>query len=364
MNYQELQSINLSLEELDNEDSLDLWLGKFVVAAVIPAYKVEREIEGVLWSMPSYVRHIIVVDDASPDRTSEIVARCATEDSRITLLRHVANQGVGGAMVTGFRAALELKAQVVVKIDGDGQMDTDHIPELLLPLIKGEADYTKGNRFRDFKALRQMPTLRRVGNMGLSFCTKAAVGYWNCFDPTNGFVAIRGSVLAQLPLEKIHRSYFFETSMLSNLYLLSALVKDVPLPARYGAETSNLSIGRVLTEFPPLLLTCLCRRLFLKNLIYDFTMETIFLICGIPILFGGIVFGGIKWITYASRGVSAPTGTVVISALLIILGFQILLSALGMDMQSVPREPICQDPLREKARTENSNVATRALVSR
>jgi hypothetical protein len=268
-------------------------------------------------------------------------------------------------MVTGFRKALELKAQIVVKIDGDGQMCVDYLPELLLPLIHGDADYSKGNRFRDFQALRQMPAFRRMGNLGLSFCTKAAVGYWNCFDPTNGFIAIRSDILAQLPLEKIHRSYFFETSMLSQLYLLGAMVRDVPMPARYGTEASSLSIKRVLAEFPRRLLVCFCRRLILKNFIYDFTMESILLLCGIPMLLTGVVYGGYNWIVYASLGIGAPTGTVVISALLIILGFQILLTALGMDLQASPREPICRGPLlggREQSAVERLRENTPEFV--
>src|SRR6185436_19871169 len=138
--------------------------------------------------------------------------------------------------LTGFRKALELNADIVVKIDGDGQMDTTHLPNLLAPLIQGQADYTKGNRFRDFQALQKMPGIRRIGNMGLGFLTKAATGYWNLFDPTNGFVAIHSQVLAQLSFNNIDQTYFFETSMLANLYLLSAVVKDVPMPALYKGE--------------------------------------------------------------------------------------------------------------------------------
>ena len=320
-------------------------LKNFTTVAVIPAYNVEREIESVLRSMPSFVQKLVVVDDASVDRTSQVVERVVMSDPRIILLRHDRNQGVGGAMVTGFRKALELRPQIVVKVDGDGQMNAHYLAGLLLPLIRGEADYSKGNRFRDFQALRQMPALRRIGNLALSFFTKAAIGYWNCFDPTNGFVAIRSDILAQLPLEKIHRSYFFETSMLSQLYLLGAMVRDVPIPARYGAEASNLSIKRVLLEFPRRLLACFCRRLILKNFIYDFNMEAIFLICGVPMLLAGMIYGGYNWIIYSSHHVPAPTGTVVIPAMLIILGFQLLLTAVGMDLQSSPREPICVGPL-------------------
>jgi dolichol-phosphate mannosyltransferase len=166
-------------------------LHKYCIAAVVPCYRVEREIQSVLQAIPSYIKHILVVDDASPDSTADLVAACAKQDERVLLMRHPSNQGVGGAMVTGYRKALELEAQLVVKIDGDGQMDMHYLPALLTPLIQGRADYTKGNRFRDFASLQKMPLIRRIGNMGLAFLSKAATGYWDLFDPTNGFHAIR-----------------------------------------------------------------------------------------------------------------------------------------------------------------------------
>ena len=312
----------------------------FRIAAVVPAYRVERQIEAVLCSLPPYLQHVIVVDDASPDRTSELVAALAARDRRIVLIRHERNQGVGGAMISGFRRALQLGAQIVVKIDGDGQMDISRLPQLLEPLILGKADYAKGNRFRDFAALHQMPLIRRIGNMGLAFLTKAATGYWNLFDPTNGFLAIRAEVLAQLPLDRLDRTYFFETSMLANLYLLGAVVQDVPMPARYKGELSSLSIRRVLFEFPPKLVATLIRRAALKNFIYDFSMVTIYLLTGIPLLLFGIIFGAVKWIHYARLDIPAPTGTVILPTLCVLLGIQFLLSAIESDLRSVPRQPL------------------------
>jgi dolichol-phosphate mannosyltransferase len=315
-------------------------LNQFQIAAVVPAFRVEREIEAVLCGLPSYLKSVIVVDDASPDRTGELVARLARSDRRLVLLRHETNQGVGGAMVSGFRKALELQAQVVVKIDGDGQMDISRLPDLLEPLILGKADYTKGNRFRDFAALRRMPLIRRLGNMGLAFLSKAATGYWNLFDPANGFLAIRSETLAQLPLERIDHTYFFETSMLANLYLLGAVVQDVPMPARYQGELSSLSIRRVLLEFPPRLLATLVRRAVLKNFMYDFSMITIYLLAGLPLLLFGVIFGALKWIHYARLDIPAPTGTVILPTLCVLLGIQLLLSAVESDLRSVPREPL------------------------
>jgi glycosyltransferase involved in cell wall biosynthesis len=315
-------------------------LRKYNIAAVIPCYRVEREILSVIESLPRYLKHVIVVDDASPDSTAELVTQCAKKDRRIILIRHAQNQGVGGAMVTGFRRALELGAQIVIKIDGDGQMDLAYLPDLLEPLIQGKADYVKGNRFRDFQALQKMPLIRRVGNMALGFLTKAATGYWNLFDPTNGFVAINARVLAQLPLDRLDRSFFFETSMLAHLYLLGAAVRDLPMPARYRGETSNLSIRRTLLEFPWKLIITLVRRLVLKYFIYDFSMASVYLISGIPLLLFGLIFGVTKWIAYASRDLAAPTGTVMLPTLSVLLGIQFLIAAIEIDLRSTPKEPV------------------------
>jgi glycosyltransferase involved in cell wall biosynthesis len=323
-----------------SETSSNIDLRRYAIAAVIPCYRVETEINAVLTSLPRYLKYIIVVDDASPDQTSEIIRKFAEKDSRIFLIRHEENQGVGGAMITGFRKALELGAQIVVKIDGDGQMDAVHLLNLLDPLIKAQADYTKGNRFRDFQALQSMPLLRRMGNMALSFLTKAATGYWNLFDPTNGFVAIRSNVLAQLPLDQVDRRFFFETSMLANLYLLRAVVKDIPIPARYQGEISNLSIHRTLVEFPFKLLKILFRRLILMNWIYDFSMASIYLFAGIPLLLFGLMFGSSRWYYYASRSIPAPTGTVILPTLSVLLGIQFMIAAIEIDLRSVPTEPL------------------------
>jgi len=317
---------------------------EFDIAIVIPAYGVERDLQSVLNGLPSYVKHIIVVNDASPDSSGDVAAAAAKRDQRIVVVTHSQNQGVGGAMVSGFYKALELGAQIVVKLDGDGQMDPAHIPTLVAPLIHGKADYAKGNRFRDFQALGQMPLVRRIGNLGLSFLTKAATGYWGVFDPTNGFFAIRAEILSQLPLDKIDRRYFFETSMLANLYLLGAFVMDIPLPARYRNETSHLSIRRTLFEFPLKLFATFLRRILLKYYIYDFSITSLYLMVGIPLLLFGGIFGAVKWIQYASANIPAPTGTVMLPTLSVILGIQLLLSAIEIDINSTPRRPL-SDPL-------------------
>lgn len=315
-------------------------LHEYRIAAVIPCYRVEREITAVISGLPDYIQHVIVVDDTSPDHTAQLVVGLAQKDSRIILIRHNTNQGVGGATITGFRRALELGAQVVVKVDGDGQMDVNYLPDLLIPLILGQADYTKGNRFRDFQALQKMPLIRRIGNMMLGFLTKAATGYWNLFDPTNGYIAIRSNILAQLPLSSIDRSYFFETSMLANLYLLGAMIKDIPMPARYRGEISNLSIHRSLREFPFKLMKSFFRRVILMNLIYDFSMASVYILAGLPLLLFGLIFGISKWLQYSALNIPAPTGTVMIPTLSVLLGIQFLIAAIETDLRSTPKVPL------------------------
>jgi len=312
------------------------------IAVVIPCYRVEKEIEAVLASIPDYVTQIIVVDDASPDTTAQKVEAIMRTDARVILLRHKKNAGVGGAMVTGYKKALEQGAEIIVKIDGDGQMSTEYLPQLLAPLLRCAADYAKGNRFRDLRTLQQMPWLRRIGNIGLSFLSKAATGYWNLFDPTNGYTAIRAEALQMLALDEIDHSFFFETSMLAQLYLIGAVVVDTPIPARYGDEISNLSVRRVLWQFPPKLGVTLLRRLALKTFIYDFSMQAIYLLAGLPLLAFGLFFGIAKWVEYASNNVLAPTGTVMLATLTFLLGTQFLIAAIEIDLRSIPQEPICK----------------------
>jgi dolichol-phosphate mannosyltransferase len=219
------------------------------------------------------------------------------------------------------------------------------LPRLLSSLISGQADYVKGNRFRDFQAIRQMPPLRRVGNLVLSFLAKAATGYWHSFDATNGYLAIRGEVLRALPLERVDRRWFFEISMLTRLYLLGAVVKDVAIPARYEGAPSNLSVAHVVRDFPARLLYAFGRRIVLRYFVYDFSMVSLHIAVGLPLFLAGVIHGSYHWYWYATHRLAAPTGTVVLSAVMIILGFQLLLSATALDLQSVPRDPINDGPL-------------------
>lgn len=309
------------------------------IAVVIPAYRVAGQIQRVLAGIPEFVERIIVVEDASPDDTGPLVE--AVADPRVTLIRHPVNRGVGGAMKTGFAEAINSGMDIVVKMDGDDQMDPKAMGRLLAPLLAGRADMAKGNRYQDFRSLKKMPTVRIIGNAGLTFMIKMASGYWNMFDPTNGYFAIRTEALARANLDRLPDRYFFESGFLIQLGILGAVVEDVSIPARYGEEHSSLSVMRTLFEFPPRLAWGMMRRVFWRYFVYDFSAVSLFLITGLPLLCWGVWFGLKTWRASAgAEGTPATAGTVMLAAMPVIIGFQLLLQALVVDIQNVPRTPL------------------------
>ena len=305
-------------------------LDQLKIAVAIPCYKVEQHLPQVVAGLPPFVDSILLVDDCSPDGTPALVDRMAAADTRVLALHHSVNQGVGGAMKTAFRKALEMDVDVVVKLDGDGQMDATYIQSLVESLA--DAEYAKGNRLYDRRQLRSMPTVRRVGNLGLGFMVKAASGYWNVSDPVNGFFAIRTSTLRLMDLDRVANRYFFESSMLIGMHYAGARISEVPMPAIYGSEKSNLSIGRTLVGFPPRLVAAWLRRLHLSYFVYDFNVCSLYLMVGLPSFLFGLVFGLCNWIHYASISSPSPTGTIMVAVLTFILGFQLLLAAAQYDI--------------------------------
>lgn len=309
-----------------------------IVSVVIPCYNVARHIEQVVSKLPEEVTYIIAVNDASPDDTAAVLQRLCISDKRLVCLTHDRNEGVGGAMLTGFKKAMEYNSDIVIKMDGDNQMDSAYIPQLIQPIADSRADFTKGNRFYDLTALRSMPLGRRIGNLGLSFLLKAASGYWNIFDPANGYFAIKGETLRSIDFKKIHKRYFFESSLLIELYYANAVVRDVTMKARYGDEISGLSITRTFFEFPPKLLKAFIRRIALKYFLFDFNIGSVYLLSGVPLMLTGLIYGIVKFVEYASEDLPAPTGTVVIPTLFIVLGFQLILSAINYDISNYPKK--------------------------
>ena len=299
------------------------------VAVVIPCYQVSRQIDAVLQQIGGDVDRIYVVDDACPEGSGK----------QVVLYNH-RNLGVGGAVIAGYREALKDNMDIVVKLDGDGQMDPREITRLIKPIIKGQADYTKGNRFFSYEHMGNMPLLRLLGNGALSFLSKLSSGYWNIVDPTNGYIAIHKIALKQLPLDKINNGYFFESDLLFRLNSIRATVIDVPIKAIYGDETSNLKEHQVLLPF----LAGHCRN-FIKRIAYnyfirDVSFATLEMIFGLLFMVFGLTYGGINWIAFIAADTYAPGGVVMLSALTIILGMQLLLSAINYDIQSVPKWPL------------------------
>lgn len=311
------------------------------IAVVIPCFRVSRQIMDVLARVGPEVARIFVVDDACPERTGDLVER-ESADPRVSVLRHHDNGGVGAAMVTGYRAALAGDADIVVKVDGDGQMDPAFLPAMIRPIVAGRADYAKGNRFYDLELLRAMPWLRLFGNAVLSLVNKVASGYWDVMDPTNGYTAIHRAALSRLPLDKLDGGYFFESDMLFRLYTIRAVVHDVPMPAKYDNETSSLSIGRVAVAFPYKYLRAAAKRVFYSYFLRDFNAATVQFLLAVMLGTAGVTFGIAKWVESIATGMPATSGTVMLAALPILVAIQLLLAALHYDIGNVPRDPLQQ----------------------
>lgn len=309
-------------------------------AVVIPCYKAAGSIADVIANIPADIRQIYCVNDASPDNLAEVLDVIAKGDPRVHVLTHEVNGGVGAATVTGYRVAIASGAKIIVKIDSDGQMDPRLIPALIEPIVQGEADYVKGNRFFDISSVQRMPAVRLIGNAGLSFMSKLSSGIWHLFDPTNGFTAIHADVADILPLDKLHKRYFFESDMLFRLGTVGASVCDVPMEAVYGDEKSGLSELDALLKFPGLHLRNLIKRVLYNYFLRDFSTASLSLIMGLLLLFGGGVFGIIHWLESASNGVPATAGTVMLSAFPVLIGVQFLLSFLNHDVSASKRSAL------------------------
>lgn len=308
------------------------------ISVVIPSYKVKKHILDVIRSIGPEVCRIYVVDDCCPEASGDFV-RQNCDDPRVIVLRNEANQGVGGAVMAGYQAAIDDGMDVMVKMDGDGQMDARLIPDFVAPIIAGEADYTKGNRFFDLEEIRAMPKVRLFGNAVLSFMTKLSSGYWNLFDPTNGYTAIHREVVKHLPMGKISKRFFFETDILFRLNTLRAVVVDVPMDAKYGDEVSNLKIGKIIGEFFVKHVRNFSKRIFYNYYLRDMSLASIELPLGCLFILFGIFFGIFNWVEAASAGSTTPAGTVMLSALPIIVGLQLVLAFLGHDISAVPTRP-------------------------
>lgn len=312
---------------------------KHSIAVIVPCYRVRDSILNVIKGALEYADVVYCVDDACPEGSGRLV-KSEIDDDRVRVIFCDQNGGVGSAMKTGYRAALEDGHDIMVKLDGDGQMDPAMIPLFTARIINGTADYCKGNRFQELEYLEGMPAVRLIGNSVLSLFTKVSSGYWRVLDPTNGYTAVHASVLKLLPLDKIHNRYFFESDMLFRLNLVRAVVRDIPMRAHYGDEKSSMHIHHQLFPFFFGHVKNFFKRTFYTYFLHDFNIATLQLLAGLTLGLFGLIFGLSAWSESINSGVAASAGTVMLAGLPSIVAVQFLLSFLNYDIQNIPSHPI------------------------
>lgn len=308
------------------------------IAVVIPCYNVIDHIMGVIEGIGPEVQRIYVIDDCCPQNTGVFVQE-KSNDTRVKVIYNLTNEGVGGAVMAGYKSAIDEGMEIIVKVDGDGQMDPALIPYFVYPILNGEADYSKGNRFFSLDNISVMPRVRLFGNAILSFMTKVSSGYWDIFDPTNGFTAIHRDVARHLPFDKISRRYFFETDILFRLNVLRAVVVDIPMDAKYGNEVSGLKISNIVGEFISKHARNFAKRIFYNYYLRDMSIASIELPLGLGFILFGLFFGGYHWHSSIDLGLESSSGTVMLAAMPIIVGIQLVLAFWGYDIGMVPRRP-------------------------
>lgn len=308
------------------------------VCIVVPAHNEEEFIGAVIKTVPAYADWVVVVDDASTDATLNEAKKAAGKllNKRVFIIRHEKNQGVGGAIISGHKKALELGAGFSVVMAGDGQMPPEHAHKLLDALIEGY-DYAKGNRFLNKSSLHEMPFLRLLGNIMLTFLTKAASGYWHVFDPQNGFTAIRSSALRAIDLDSVSKGYLFENDMLVKLNIADLRVKDIAIPASYGSEKSGIKLRRFAPAAAFLLCKSFFKRIFEKYVLRDFHPIALFFLFGMLLLALGLATGA--WILWNKffHALSPSVGSVLLCLLPSVVGVQMLLTALILDVLETKR---------------------------
>jgi len=303
------------------------------VAVVVPAYNEEELIGETLTSIPEYVDRIYVVDDCSTDMTPEVIVAHAEKDRRIVPIRHERNKGVGGAIVSGYKRALEDGMDIAVVMAGDNQMDGEYLPSLLDPIVEGRAEYTKGNRLMSPEYRSGMSKWRFLGNSMLTLLTKIASGYWHLMDPQNGYAAISKSALERISLGSIYPWYGYCNDLLVKLNVYGFRVVDVVMPARYGRERSKIRYGKYIPKVSWLLLKDFFWRLKMKYVVLSFHPLVLFYALGMvltPIGFlGGVYSLYYKFVLGGSLFVRGA-----LSMLVFILGVQFLLFAMLFDAQA------------------------------
>jgi glycosyltransferase involved in cell wall biosynthesis len=260
------------------------------ICAVIPCHNEETQIEGVVSTMPEYVDHLIIVDDRSKDRTVEVVKTLEANNSKIVLIKHEVNQGVGGAIASGYKWARDNGMDMAVVMAGDGQMNPDDLPALLEPVAVGAADYAKGNRLFTGEAFRKIPTIRYFGNGFLSLLTKIASGYWNVADSQSGYTVINKKALHAIDWDQMYKRYGQPNDILVRLNVENFTVMDVPVEPVYNVgEKSGIRIHKVIFTIGWLLVKLFFWRMKEKYIIRDFHPLVFFYFLGFAFAVSTIV---------------------------------------------------------------------------
>jgi dolichol-phosphate mannosyltransferase len=314
-------------------------LSNHSIAVIIPCYRVAGHILQVIERIGVEVAMIIVVDDACPENSGKLV-QAQVQDPRVKVIYHEKNAGVGAACCSGFNAALALGASILVKLDGDGQMPPELIGRLVRAIVAKQADAVKGNRFHRLGATVGMPTLRLFGNAALSFLSKISTGYWQLFDPTNGFLAMHAAVFSQLDSSQLAPRYFFESDLLFQLGRVRARVRELPMKAHYADEQSSLRPMAMIAPFAFGHTKNFLKRLVNQYFVHGFSLASVQLLLGILLLLFGLIFGALEWWQSYHSGVAASAGTVMLAALPVVLGVEFLLAWLNFDVQAEPRDAI------------------------
>lgn len=304
------------------------------VGVVVPAFNEEKLIGHVLESMPGFVDVIVVVDDCSQDRTSEIAQSYKQYfGPRLEVIRHTRNAGVGEAVITGYRRAVELELAVMAVMAGDAQMDPEELAQVIEPVVNGEADYVKGNRLFTGEAWRRMPRYRFFGNNVLSLMTRIASGYWHVADAQGGYTAISLRALEMLDLDRISKGYEFENSMLIHLNVFNLPVVNVPVRPIYGiGEESGIRLWRVIPSMSWYLLKGFFWRLKEKYVVRDFHPLLLFYTSALILSVPGFIFGAYLVIYRLFVGTVSATSAL-FAVLLFVSGLQLLLFAIWLDME-------------------------------
>src|ERR671936_827289 len=302
------------------------------VAVVVPAHDEETLVGATIEGIPAFVDRIYVVDDASTDATA--AAARAAGDGRVEVIAHARNEGVGGAIVTGYRRAVADGVDVACVMAADNQMEPADLEKIVRPVARGEVEYAKANRLVSGQAWELIPRTRYLGNAVLSFLTKIASGYWHVADSQSGYTAIGLRTLEALDLDRVYRRYGFPNDMLVHLNVVSARVRDFPSRPIYGVgERSDLRLRRVVPRISWLLVKGFFWRMREKYVIRDFHPLVLFYALGLLMTVAGLALG-IAETVLRIMGNAVSVATVVLVALLLIFGSQFMLFAMWFDMAS------------------------------